>query len=231
VTLYGYGSRLLLDPGKYTYNVNAYRTFFTGRSAHNVVTVDGVAWSRSARTSLLGHARNSTTVHTRVQPLGNPGVTHVRSVTSSRRMDYTLVEDRLSSSTSRTFRQLWHLPEDARPYVTSGWFRTQRDRGNVYVRQLVAGNISRVVAGRTSPIQGWVAYEHGERLAAPVVEVARSGTSTRYLTLIVAAPGSPTATVSSLQLTSTGYRVVVTIGGRSERVVVDGSNASITPLT
>ena len=230
ITLYGYGSRLLLDPGKYTYNFNPYRTFFTGRTAHNVVTVDGAAWSNSARTSLLSHARSSTMVHTRVQPLGNPGVKHVRSVTSSRTMDYLLVEDRMSSSTTRTYRQLWHLSEDARPYVTSGWFRTQRERGNVYVRQLVAGSTSRVVTGRTAPVQGWLAYRHGERLPAPVVEVARSGSSVRYLTLIVAAAGSPTAKVSELKLTSTGYRAVITIGGRAERVVVDGSTASITPL-
>lgn len=231
VTLYGAGSRLLVDPGKYTYNRDAYRTFFTGRSAHNVVTVDGVAWNRSAASTLLNQSRDARMVTARVRMTGNAGVTHVRGVTFSRRLGYVLVDDRLSSSSGRVYRQLWHLTEDARPYVQPTHFHTQRARGNVQVRQLIgSGTTSRVVAGQTSPIQGWVAWEFGKRLRAPVVEFRRAGGNVRFLTLLVPSAGAPSSSVSQLALTSTGYTVVVSIGGRRERVSVDGATVSITPL-
>jgi hypothetical protein len=46
----------------------------------------------------------------------------------------------------------------------------------------------------------------------------------------VPADGTPRVRVSGLHLTARGYSLVVTVGGRSERIVVDGATASITPL-
>jgi hypothetical protein len=110
-------------------------------------------------------------------------------------------------------------------------FVTQRASGNVRVRQLnTAGVTSRVVSGRTAPIQGWLAWEFGKRVAAPVVEFRRSGTSARFLTLLMPAAGDPGCRISGLRLTATGYSVVVSSKGRSERVVVSGTTATITPL-
>src|SRR5688572_21748609 len=80
IALYGHGSRLLVDPGKYTYNANQWRTWFRGRTAHNVVTVDGVAWRWSSSSRLLDHSRNATMVAARVQLTGNPGVGQVRGI-------------------------------------------------------------------------------------------------------------------------------------------------------
>jgi hypothetical protein len=231
ITLYGYGSRLLIDPGKYTYNRDAWRSWFKGRTAHNVVTADGAAYDFFASSRLLDHSRNATMVTARVHMTGTAGVGHVRGITFSRNLDYVLVDDRLTSATRRTYRQLWHLTDDANPALASWWFRTQRSRGNVQVRQLITtGTTSRVVTGRTSPIQGWVAWKHGVRSPAPVVEVLRSGTNVRFLTLIVPAAGTPSAGVSELKLTSTGYSVVVKIGAKRERVVVNGSTVTITAL-
>jgi hypothetical protein len=230
ITLYGYGSRLLLDPGKYSYNLDAYRSYFKGRSAHNVVTVDGQTWNAKAPTALVGHSNTSTMVHTVMSTNGYAGVTQQRAVTFSRRLNYLLVEDGLSATTPRTFRQLWHLSATANPLLSTNRFVTRQSRGNLLVRQLVGSSTQQIVKGRTSPIQGWISYRHGHRVAAPVVEVVKNGTSVRYLTLLVPAAGTPSATASNLTLTATGYSVVVTIGGQSERVTVNGTTASITPL-
>jgi hypothetical protein len=230
ITLYGYGARLLIDPGLYSYNLDRYRRWFTSRSAHNVVTVDGVEWNKSVDNPLIDQSTSATMVTARLRLLGNRGTSHVRAVTFSRNLGYVLVEDRISSRTTRTFRQLWHLMPDARPDVEADSFATQRERGNVEVRQLVGGSTSRVVSGRSDPVQGWVSWKFGVRIKAPVVEVIRRGTNVRYLTLISPAAGQPAPVVSELELTKTGYSVVVTIDAKSERVVVDGSKVSITPL-
>jgi hypothetical protein len=230
ITLYGYGSRLLLDPGKYSYNADAYRSYFKGRSAHNVVTVDGQVWNPKAATTLLGHSSSPTMVHALTSTEGYAGVAQQRAVTFSRGLNYLLVDDRLTASSPRTFRQLWHLSATANPLLSTNRFATRNSRGNLLVRQLVGAASQRVVKGLTTPIQGWISYRHGHRVAAPVVEVVKTGATVRYLTLVVPAAGAPSASVSKLTLTTTGYSLVVTIGTRSERVTVDGTAATITPI-
>jgi hypothetical protein len=229
-TLYGWGSRLLVDPGKYTYTAGNWRDYFRHRRAHNVVTVDGLGWRSSSPTTLVGRTTTSTLLDIRLRTSGYPGVTHNRRITWSRGLDYLIVEDRLSSATRRTYRQLWHLVEDANPAIGTHVVRTRRTRGNVLIRQLVGSPALRVLSGRTSPIQGWISYRYGRRVAAPVVQAIRTGANVRYLTLIVPAQGRPSATVSGLRVTSDGYRVTITINGRSERVVARGSAISITPV-
>jgi hypothetical protein len=228
LTLYGFGTRLLVDPGKHSYDKDPWRTFFTGRRAHNVVTVDGVTWSAGATTRLLGHATAARYTDTRLRTAGYRGVTHTRRVTFSRGMHYVLVEDRLTSTTSRTYRQLWHLVEGSDPTLGTTAVTTRRDRGNVLIRQLAGSPTIRVVTGRTSPIQGWISYRHKQKVAAPGVEAIRKGANVRYLTLLVPAEGVPRARVSGLRLTADGYRVTITIGARSERVVVSGTGVTVT---
>jgi hypothetical protein len=230
VTLYGFGARLLLDPGRFTYNPGHWRAFFKGRNAHNVVSVDGRTWNRPAASRLVAHRRTATMVDSMVRLTGINGVTHHRHVTFSRQLGYVLVEDMLSSGSTNTYRQQWHLGADANPLVRSTYFYTRRGRGNVLVQQLLNGSSSRVLLGRTSPIQGWIATAFGHRAAAPVVQVARSGRNVRFLTLLVTGAGRPRAAVSGLRLTPTGYSVIVTVGGRSERVTVHGTTADIAPL-
>ena len=84
--------------------------------------------------------------------------------------------------------------------------------------------------GATSPIQGWVSYHYAQKIAAPVVEAIRTGTSVRYLTLIAPYDGAPTIGVRDLRVTAEGYAVTITVGGRSERVIASGSTVSVTPL-
>jgi len=230
VTLYGYGSRLLVDPGKFSYNEGPYRDFFIGRTAHNVVSVDGLSWNPKATTTLVGHAATATMVDATVSTAGYPGVSQRRRMTFSRRLNYMLIEDRGTAAVTRTYRQLWHLDDNAAPVVSTETFRTTHVRGNLLVRHLIPVASSRVVAGRASPIQGWVSYRYGVRIPAPVVEVTKRGTSVRFLTLLVPAVGRPSASVTDLVVTAGGYSATITIGTHAERVVVNGTSAAITTL-
>jgi hypothetical protein len=230
VTLYAWGSRLITGPGKYTFNRGSWRTYFTSRRANNVVTVDGLTWRRATTTTLRGRIVGPTLVDLRLRTTGYAGVTQTRRITWSRSLGYLLVEDRATSLVRHTYRQLWHLVEDARPLVTGSTVVTRRARGNVLIRQLAGGPTLRVVRGATNPIQGWISYRYGTKVAAPVVQAIRSGTSVRYLTLIAPTEGAPVVLVRNLRLTSGGYSLTITVGGRSERVVVGATTASITPL-
>lgn len=230
LTLYAWGSRLIVDPGRFTYAANKWRTFARSRAAHNVVTVDGRTWDKSAPTKLVGRKTTSGFVDVRLSTQGYSGVTQRRRVTWSRELDYLIIEDRLTSSTRRTYRQLWHLVQGSNVAVGTTTVRTRRATGNVLIRQLVGSPTIRVVKGATNPVQGWISYRYGRWTAAPVVQAIRAGTNVRYLTLIVPAQGRPRAQTSGLKLTPDGYRVTVTINGRSERVVASGAYISVTPV-
>ena len=63
-----------------------------------------------------------------------------------------------------------------------------------------------------------------------MVQAVRTGTSVRYLTLIAPAEGTPDVIATGLRLTAGGYAVTITVGERSERVVVGTKSVSITPV-
>ena len=130
LTLYGYGARLLLDPGKFSYNSDRWRAYFRSRAAHNVVTADGLTWSTSKGMPLVSKAVTSRVVDARFVGTGYSGVTWRRRVTYSRGLDWIVVDDRISTTTTRTFRQLWHLAPGSAPTVSGGSVRTHTTRGN-----------------------------------------------------------------------------------------------------
>ena len=145
----------------------------------------------------------------------------------STRLGYLLVEDRLSSTSTRTFRQAWHLDAGTAPAIGTSGILTRRERGNVVIRQLIGAPVSRIVTGSTRPIQGWTSSVYGTLVKAPVVEATLRGSTVRYLTLVVPGAASPRVRISSLRVTATGYSLVVTVDGRTERVNVTSTSSTI----
>lgn len=231
LTIAAWGSRLLVDPGSYSYTPGPFRSFFKGRSAHNVVTVDGLGWNPAAPTELVGWREEDGFIDVRLRTSGYSGVVHTRRITWLRGLDVVLVEDDLVSAAPHTYRQLWHLADgsNVRAGASSVW--TRRPRGNVLIEQLGPKPTIRIVSARTSPVQGWISYHYGQRLAAPVVEAIEQGRTVRYLTLIAVAPGRPTVDVTGLRIGARGYRLTLTIGDRVERVATDASSIWVVPLS
>ncbi|MDP8904044.1 MAG: heparinase II/III-family protein [Chloroflexota bacterium] len=227
LTLYGLGSRLLLDSGKNSFQgAKPWTPFFLGRSAHNVVTVDGLTYRRSTSTT-MSRVLGERSAFFLLGNGGYSGVSNTRSVLYSRQGRYVLVDDRLASTEYRTFRQLWHLAEDAKPLVDGNRVVTRGPNGNVQIIELSSGAATRVVTGRSSPTQGWLTYEYKKVVAAPSVERIRRGTSARYLTLLVPFRGSTDIKARIVQRWSDGYQVDVTIDGQTERVTVRGTTVSV----
>ena len=230
LTLYGYGNSVLVDSGQYSTNPSKYRSFFVGRSAHNLVTVDGGQLATS--TTRLRWKRSSSTMF-EVAMVGTPytGVRAERRITFARSSGFVLVDDRLTSSTRRTFRQLWHLREGTSPTRSGTRTWTRAPRSNVLIVQVIAPAATRIITGATSPIQGWISYGYGKRVAAPVVESRRTGATARFLTLLVPfATTRPRVLVTDVHVTSTGYSMIVTIGSHRDRVVAGSTSSRITPL-
>jgi hypothetical protein len=229
LALYGYGTRLLLDPGFFSAGSPSWWSFLRGRSAHNVVTVDGLA-PRRAAASLRASASATMRLY-RVAVAPYAGVAMERRVLWSAGGEYLLVEDRVSGTVARRVVQRWHLVEQSSPVIDGLSVRTRRSRGNVFIRQLAGGSL-RLVEGAATPLQGWISYVYGRVVPAPVIETSRRGTSVRFLTLIVPyATRRPAVSISNLVLFSDGYRVRVRVGSRIEQVLVRAASASVSVVT
>jgi hypothetical protein len=227
ITLYGLGSRLLLDSGKNSFHgAEPWSRYFLGRSAHNVVTVDGLAYSSGAYTTMRDELADGSAFFV-LDNAGYADVTNRRTVLYSRGGRYLVVEDRLTSTTTRTYRQLWHLAEDADPAVAGERVVTNGPNGNVAIIQLLAGADSRIVNGRKYPTQGWLSYEYQRVVAAPVVEGVSRGQSAHYLTLLVPFAGEAAIDATVAAVYADGYALEVTIGGRTEKVSVHGAAVTI----
>jgi len=231
ITLYGYGAPVILDSGMFTINPGPYRTYFVGRRAHNVVTVDGLAFDRTARTDVRWKRSSATLFELAVKSKPYAGVAAERRVTFSRGMGYALVDDRMAASTTRTYRQLWHLREGTSPVRSGTRTWTRAARSNLLVVQVIAPSGARIITGATSPIQGWVSYGRDKKAKAPVLESRRSGTKARFLTLLVPyATTRPNVTVTDVKLSAGAYALTVTINGRRERVQAGYTESRITTL-
>ncbi len=233
LTFFGNGAQLLVDPGYGDQNSSRWHRYFVSRPAHDVVVARGVTSAPTKASSLERSSIKPRSVDLSVAIRVYPGVTMHRRVVFSRRLGYLIVEDTVSSSVARTYAQLWHLVEDARPLTQGRRTWTRRAQGNLLIQQLLPTGTTRRHVGETSPIQGWISRAYGQRAAAPVIAQVASGTRVRYLTLLApfgAGTGStsPPVTVSGLDLTPRGFSVTIEIEGVRETVHATAHSLNIT---
>jgi hypothetical protein len=233
LTLYGYGSRLLLDAGLYAYEADRWRQYFQSREAHNAVVVASrrSRWDRP--TTLLRRRSDQRSFDVLLDIEAYRRIEHRRRVVFSRRLGYLVVEDRLKAGTGtrERFSQLWHLREDSRPTIAGATVRTRRDRGNVVIRQLLPKARLRAVIGRDRPIQGWLSYRYRRIEEAPVVIASMQGREVRFLTLLVPTRGPRTRVkVNDLHVSDDGMRALIRVGRKTERIVMTRDTARITSV-
>lgn len=231
VTLYGYGRRLVDDPGLFTLNNNRWRDFALSRAAHNVITVSGLSYTTSSSAALeRAHTDPSADDLTIVDP-GYRGVDLRRRIVFSHGLGWLLVDDRASSASLRTYRQRWHLLPGADPALSGTTARTRTCGGNVVILQFRPIDKMRVVEGGRAPLQGWYSTTLNRRKPAPTVEATRTGRTVRYTTLLVPLP-RPNAKVHLTGTSTTTSRVTFTISvdGRRERVTITRAAVEIETL-
>lgn len=231
VTLFALRSRLLEDPGIFTLNFDAWHRFAVGRSAHNVVTVEGRSFDASRPTTLVRSSTGPAGDEVVVRSAGYAGIDATRRIVYSRGLGYLVVEDRLRASSWINTRQLWHLAEDAHPAIDGTSVGSKRATPHVRIIQLVATRKPQIVIGRRDPVQGWISYYTDHRTPAPTIEVRSGGTAVRYITLL--APTAKTdadVSVTDVRVTASGFSFLVTIDGHSERVTATASTATVAPV-
>jgi len=190
--LYAYGRTLITDCGAYSYYLGEqWRNYFRGSRAHNTFVVDGQDQSvltgtrhvyRMAQATL--HEWASTErfdladgSHDGYRRLADP-VTHRRCVLFVK-PEYWIMIDRLTGRGHHTLEHYFHLMPWAVPQI-------ERDTGAAHVLDERACPVLTIapvgapslradcVSGATDPIQGWVSFYSGVKVAAPVVRYAQT---------------------------------------------------------
>ena len=230
VTLEGYGTRLLEDSGQFTYNVNEWREYALSHRAHNVVIVDELEYNQSRRAELVRATTGPSGDEVVVADGGYDGVTNERRLVFSPALGYLVVEDTLSANRPLTFRQLWHLPADADPVASGSGVRSGRPGANVEILQLLPTERPQFVSGETDPIQGWLSEAQEHRVGAPVAQFVVSGSSARYITVLVpSADADAAVSVQAVDITPDGFSFRITLDGHTEVVTATASGATIAP--
>ena len=233
LTLFGRGAQLLVDPGYGDQNSSIWHRFFVSRAAHDAVVADGLTSVPGRASVLRRSAVTGRSADLLVQVRVYPGVSMRRRVMFSRMLGYIVVEDTMSAATARTYRQLWHLTEDAQPFTAGRRTWTRRTTGNLLIWQLGTGVTSRTLMGERSPIQGWISRSYGQHAPAPVIEQRLSGRRVRFLTLLApfgadTGTGRPPVDVTDLAMTPHGFSMTVGIDGSRESIRATEHTLAIT---
>ncbi len=195
VELYAAGRAMVVDPGRYTYDATdgSWRRRFKGTAAHNTVTVDELdqipyrpgkprgplssarLLSRTTRPGLdliAGEVRSPAydAVHVRILVLVDD--------------DYWVVHDRLRAPSAHRYQVRWHLDADqAMPRLTPGHNQTSVGAD---------GFLLVSIGGRTAVEPGWVSYDYGVKLPAPVLTVtADPGRDADLVTVLLPGRAQP----------------------------------------
>jgi hypothetical protein len=231
VTLYGYGNRLVDDPGQFSANFTQWRRFAISRAAHNVITVDDVAYAVSSTATIAGVRMTPTHDDLTIHDRGYEGVDLQRRIVFSHGLGWLLVDDHATSEVTRTYRQLWHLLPGSDPQRFGSTVRTRRSGGNLAILQLRAPDRTRIVKGRRSPLQGWYSRTLNKWTRSPTVEAVRTGRSVRYVTLLVPIRRCDAdVRVSGVSVAGPRIRFTLQVDGRRERVVIRRRAVTVTTL-
>ncbi|GAA4349784.1 hypothetical protein GCM10023145_11860 [Angustibacter luteus] len=246
LTFYANGSELLHDTGQWRYQYGATRTFVTGRDAHNVVSASGGGYSTTraaAVTAVLSDAHRDlvTIVDTGYR---KNKITLTRTVLYSRSGEYLVVWDRAVSALKdakghvvpRQFAQHWQLGPGQSTLTSAGQVSTSGPGANTTLVWLGTRPRVTVSTGSTSPRRGWVSPSYGKLTPAPAVRASLGpATVAGWVTVVLPRPAgtAPSAVAASAQsLTSSRLEVTVrTASGRSERVVLTRSAASVSEVS
>jgi hypothetical protein len=191
--LYAYGQSLITDCGVYSYHLGQdWRNYFRGTRAHNTIAVDDRDQSvllgtryvhRPAQATLHAWTSNGYSdfvdgSHDGYCRLTQP-VTHRRKIFFVK-PEYWIVIDLLTGPpASHRLEQFFHLM----PWATvtldkrSKTARIEKD-GNLVmtITPLAVQSLKAdVISGMTDPIQGWVSFYSGEKVAAPVLRYSQDG--------------------------------------------------------
>lgn len=185
IVLFGEGQPLIVDSGLYTYLEGPMNKYFRSTTAHNTVVVDGK--SQDLGVPMTGEiVEGDGFVYQNGQNNLYPGVTHNRAV-AMLGSKYILVVDEMTSDRVHQYDQMFHLfpgavvkQNDMSLEVTDG-----HNNQKLHFTQVIDDGLTTSLSiGETSPMAGMCSQEYGKMVPCYEIKYGKSGTNTKFLTLI-----------------------------------------------
>ena len=200
VDVSAYGKTMIIDPGRYMYE-GPYRVWFESTAAHNSVVVDGKDQSEFLdgwlfKTKAVPTNKYWVTSenfdyfdgsHDGYERLTEP-VTHRRRILFAK-PDYWIILDDLAGRGKHSIDLYWHFTEKANLTVDNKDLRMLVDYGDEVTLTVLPvepeGLSIEVAQGSIDPIQGWISYDYGVKLPAPVLRYTKkTNTPARFTTIL-----------------------------------------------
>lgn len=197
-----FGEPCVVDPGTFTYSADpAFRDHFRGTSAHATVLVDGQGQAEPAgpfawRQRPGAHLRRFLSTpefdladasHDAYRRLGDP-VVHRRRVAFVKSPGYWVIADDLAGAEEHHIELRFPFAPLPVSATADGWVRAASSRGRgLFVRAFASRPLGvRIAQGSTSPIEGWVSPNYGQREPAPILVYSTTARlPLRILTLLL----------------------------------------------
>lgn len=196
IEAYAYGRRLIVDPGRYTYDEQGdvnWRAQFRGTAAHNTVAINGsdqaIYVQRGARKRVrephprvtfidVPSDRHICALHGRIDSPNYPAI-HDRFVIFVRER-YWVIVDQLCADAPHDYRLNFQLDHTAH-----GHTRIEHRSGGAFVAMPGAQLILSDPTHAARIADGYVSEEYGIKHAAPRVSLARRAARTSFITFVL----------------------------------------------
>lgn len=185
--------RILVDSGKYSYDINPDRDYVLSRRAHNVVEIDDGGGFEPGRP--YGAASISKGLFRDVKfarldlPVARLGCRQSR-VLFLRHDHFLIVADSIRSDDRHDYVQWFHFPPESvvSPPERHAAVAIPNGDGELMVRVTAlsqpAAALEVVKGRRTDRMQGWVSPSYAELVAAPALGIRHSGSSVLIVTIL-----------------------------------------------
>ncbi len=216
------GRLILTDAGKYSYDMNKWRDYFTSTRAHNTVEIDGRDFRNRTLDGInpgIVDAQGSS-----VLPYIHALVRHEKLDVRHRRLlvfepnAWLVVVDLLTGEEEHDYTQWFHLQEDWEVVDHGKFFIAEIEEEKLLIQSLSAGEVvSSMVRGVEAPrLQGWVSPAYKVILPNAALGFSNRGKTSNLVTLFRHGPIEGKLVVEDLMLDGPEIEVCWQVKGSIE---------------
>lgn len=233
LTYFSKGHPWLIDTGKYIYGRDSMRTYVVGRQGHNVLVLNDRKYDRSVDVTLFREQHSDRHFEAVTRDTGYEGVLITRRTIYSKRGEFLLVLDAVSSKEQVEVEQRWHVSEKATAVLSGNSAVLESGDQECQMHWIGRSGELSAVRGETKPLDGWTSVGWKKKRATTVLKAKQTGTQITYRT-VLGANSTATSEKMNYRRVAPGY-FEYRISGRTgiEYILVGkrGSAVSDFPFT
>lgn len=212
LTYFAQGYPWLIDTGKYLYGRHPMRTYVVNRPGHNLLLATGRTYDRSVDVTLFRKTDSNRHFEAVTRDTGYDGILITRRTIYSKRGEYILVLDAVSSDEEVEIEQRWHAHESST--VTLRKTSAVLNNGNARCELHWVGRNGTldIASGETQPYNGWTSTGWRKNKQTSVVFAKQKGTQLTFRT-VIGGQSAADGTTSTMRRIGTGY-LEFTVHGR-----------------